>query len=160
MSAQLLFSRPVSRQLTPADPGSAGSCCESGVSTLFRFDEWLRTIAGQLRRPNRQSGLEFAPGREMLRMACLPAFERQFIEYQLDVAKEYALGSTGESSTSSGAAIFHLRQIVSRIKTLLGQFSHCGSCHAKIRSPVPTIQYGGCELQIQDTGKEPGRSRS
>lgn len=153
---QMNVLRTISREnqpiLKPTDVERATSCSESSATALHRFEAWLRTISERIRRPALSDGLDFTPGMDALRRACLPKSERQFIKNQLDLAKSYALGAMGESSKSSGAATFHLRQIVPRVKALLESIRCCGGCVAQPGFEFQTTQKNGCcQPQKQNT---------
>ena len=135
-------------------------CSDPNSSALRYFEERLRTIADRIRHAQLSDGFDFALGRDALRVACLPLSERRFIDYQLTVAKTYALGTVNTASNSPGAAMFHLRQILSRIKSVIGTLGCCGGCLSSFNVQVLATPGACCEPQIQKTRRNIGESQS
>jgi hypothetical protein len=100
------------------------------AEALQQFQNKLQVLAEQASIGTLTDLQDFESGRDALRMSGLPEAKRRFVERQLDLARDYAISSLSTSSRLFGAALFHLRQIQSRIKSWLASTNCCGACQS------------------------------
>lgn len=113
-------------------------CCSSREAELHAIDNEIRSLSSRIRSAPETDSAPWQTSRAAFWKSGLRESEKRYAEHQLAIAEEYANGTPDSPSRLIGAALFHLRQLRSRLKAWF-EYLCCTSNKADSRPTAGAI---------------------